>query len=231
MAGLLDQVGNGLGDFFSHPFPYTPKPGHKPSDAMSQAADALAPDKKAKVSDLTKKYTDWDWRIATAVSLAESRGKVNAQHKNSDGSIDRGLMQINSVHSQYDANRLLTDPAYNVKAGHDIWLAAGGSFSPWTTYKSGAYKLFLGHDATVTTSSETLLDPGNIVHDATSGIDAIGKTVGALTNPSTWARLGKGALGGTLLIVGVGGVTFIIANRVSGGAPVKAAKVAAKVVK
>jgi len=180
---------------------------------------------KVKVSALVGKYDDWDANIAAAIIFAESRGKTNATHKNSNGSIDRGLMQINSIHSQYDAQRLLEDPEYNVSAGHDIWKAAGGSFSPWTTYKTGAYKMFLHHDAEVSVApgahDTTVSDVLPSIPNPLSGIEAIGAVIGALANPSTYLRLGKGALGAVLIVVGVGGAAFIIANRVP--TPVKAA--------
>lgn len=86
-------------------------------------------------------FTGQNAVIATAIALAESGGNPGATHSNDNGSIDRGLMQVNSVHSQYNSGQLL-DPAYNAKAAFQI--AGGGTnFGPWSTYNSGAYKKYL----------------------------------------------------------------------------------------
>lgn len=77
-----------------------------------------------------------------AVAMAESSGQTGAVHKNNDGSIDRGLWQINSVHSQFDAQRLVSDPLYNAQAAVSIEKSQG--LTAWTTYSSGAYRQFLG---------------------------------------------------------------------------------------
>jgi len=76
--------------------------------------------------------------LAAAVALAESGGLSTAQNINSDGSIDRGLWQINSVHG----NLSTFDPFANAKAA--VKISSGGTdWNPWTTFKSGAYQKFL----------------------------------------------------------------------------------------
>lgn len=77
-----------------------------------------------------------------AIAMAESSGNIGATNQNTNGSTDRGLWQINSVHSQFDPNRLLTDPLYNARAAVAIEKSSG--LGAWTTYTSGAYKQFLG---------------------------------------------------------------------------------------
>lgn len=80
--------------------------------------------------------------VMTAIALAESSGNPGAVSKpNKNGTVDRGLFQINSVHSQYDPGKLL-DPAYNAKAAYEV--AGGKDFTRWSTYNSGAYKKYLG---------------------------------------------------------------------------------------
>lgn len=96
---------------------------------------------------------------AIAVCLAESKGIPNAVNShNSNGSIDYGLWQINSVHSKtfsgnYKGYLNLWDnryePVTNTIMAKAIWTDAGGSFSPWSTWKSGAYKSHLGHGVAV----------------------------------------------------------------------------------
>lgn len=81
--------------------------------------------------------------IAIAIALAESGGTVGAINTaNSNGTTDRGLWQINSVHSQYNASRLLTDPTYNAQAAWQI-SSGGTNWFPWATYTNGRYQRFL----------------------------------------------------------------------------------------
>jgi soluble lytic murein transglycosylase-like protein len=67
--------------------------------------------------------------LLQAIAVTESRLDANAQHHNSDGSVDLGLMQINSRHltilNQYKISqeRLLNDPCINVMTG--AWILAG----------------------------------------------------------------------------------------------------------
>jgi len=77
-----------------------------------------------------------------AIAMAESSGVVDATNSNTNGTIDRGLWQINSVHSQFDAQRLLTDPLYNAQAAVAVEKSQG--LGAWTTYTSGAYSAYLG---------------------------------------------------------------------------------------
>jgi len=80
--------------------------------------------------------------IAAAVALAESGGNSGATHRNTDGSIDRGLWQINSVHGALST----LNPLANAKAA--VKISGGGrNWSPWVTFKTGAYKKFLGKAA------------------------------------------------------------------------------------
>jgi murein DD-endopeptidase MepM/ murein hydrolase activator NlpD len=85
--------------------------------------------------------------IAIAVCLAESRGVYSTLHLNSDGTWDRGLWQINSVHTQYDANRLLTDPLYNAQAAYAL-SSGGRNWGPWTTYNTGEYQQYIARATT-----------------------------------------------------------------------------------
>lgn len=79
----------------------------------------------------------------TAIALAESSGNPGAVSKpNTNGTIDRGLFQINSVHQQYDQGMLVNDPGYNTRAAFQL-SGGGKSFQPWSTYNSGAYKKYL----------------------------------------------------------------------------------------
>ena len=81
--------------------------------------------------------------IATAIALAESGGNAGVTSRpNNNGTVDRGLWQINSVHKEYDPAQLVNDPGYNARAA--FALSGGGRvFKPWSTFNSGAYKNYL----------------------------------------------------------------------------------------
>ena len=77
------------------------------------------------------------------IAMAESGGRPDAiNDKNANGSIDRGLFQINSIHqgnSWYPTNP--SDPLQSAKAARAIYLSQG--LKAWTVYKTGAYQKFV----------------------------------------------------------------------------------------
>lgn len=80
-----------------------------------------------------------DLDVAVAVAMAESGGKVRAQNKNTNGTTDRGIFQINSTHgagSTFDVNK-------NTAAAYSLYKNRGG-FKDWVAYNSGAYKKYMG---------------------------------------------------------------------------------------
>lgn len=126
--------------------------------------------------------------VAVAVALAESGGDPSATHRNSNGSTDRGLWQINSVHSQYDAARLLSDPAYNARAAFEI-SGGGANFRPWAAYTNLSYRTHLSAaEAVAGTAGSTASTP--------VGLPAPGDIPNAI----------GGALGGALNATGAAGL-------------------------
>jgi hypothetical protein len=77
--------------------------------------------------------------IAAAVALAESRGVDTVSPPNSNGTVDRGYWQINSVHGAMSS----LDPMTNAKAAISI-SSNGRNWNPWTEYRNGDYKKYLG---------------------------------------------------------------------------------------
>ena len=76
---------------------------------------------------------------AVAVCLAESSGNCNAKYVNSGGSVDRGLWQVNNYWHKEVSDSCAYDCACNGKAASSI--SSGGSdWTPWSTFKTGAYK-------------------------------------------------------------------------------------------
>jgi hypothetical protein len=91
-----------------------------------------------------------DLTIAVAVALAESGGDPRA-HNSTPPDNSYGLWQINMLGSMgparrrefgLESNRELFDPAENARAANKI-SGDGQSWTPWTTYTSGAYKRHL----------------------------------------------------------------------------------------
>lgn len=126
--------------------------------------------------------------IAAAVALAESGGNASASNTNTNGSIDRGLWQINSVHG----NLSTFDVTGNVKAAISI-SNNGTNWSPWVTFVSGAYKKFLS--PTTAASSGTL--PAGTTSSSGIGIPGVtgGISVSGLVTSAVNALLGMFGLG------------------------------------
>lgn len=77
-----------------------------------------------------------------AIGMAESSWNPSATHSNSNGTIDQGLFQINSVHQGnpwYPTNPM--DPLQSAKAAYAIYQSQG--LKAWTVYNSGAYSKFM----------------------------------------------------------------------------------------
>lgn len=83
--------------------------------------------------------------LAAAIAVAESAGNPFATNHNTNGSVDRGLWQINSVHSQYNPAKLMGEPLYNAKAAVEIFKGKGETFTDWATFNNGnAAKVLAG---------------------------------------------------------------------------------------
>jgi hypothetical protein len=83
-------------------------------------------------------------RVALAIQRAENpRGACEIYHYNSDGTLDWGYFQINTVHlTRVGLNlRDLLDCRANIDYAYQLYQERG--FQPWSTYNNGAYKGFL----------------------------------------------------------------------------------------
>lgn len=83
-------------------------------------------------------------RVALAVQRAENpRGACEVYHYNSDGTLDWGYFQINTVHLKRPGLNLrdLLDCKANIDFAYQLYIERG--FEPWTTYTSGAYRQYL----------------------------------------------------------------------------------------
>ena len=86
-----------------------------------------------------------DCRVALAIQRAENpQGKCEIYHYNSDGTLDWGYFQINTVHLKRPGLNLrdLLGCKSNIDFAYQLFQEKGG-FSPWSTYNSGRYRQFL----------------------------------------------------------------------------------------
>jgi hypothetical protein len=129
--------------------------------------------------------------VAAAVALAESGGRTDAVSKrNTDGTFDRGLWQINDVHTQYDRAKLVSDPAYNARAAAEV-SSNWSNFTPWTTYKDKTYRKYLGQatDASSSTSSSSSTPIDLSIPGTGLSIPTPGDVFGAINSVGTgWVK-------------------------------------------
>lgn len=87
-------------------------------------------------------FSEPDLSVAVAIAMAESSDNAQALGDPNLG-ISVGLWQINlKAHPEYTQVELY-DPQTNANAAFAIYSAAGNSFSPWSTFNSGAYQQYL----------------------------------------------------------------------------------------
>mgnify|MGYP002067122099 CR=1 FL=1 len=78
-------------------------------------------------------------KIMIAVAQAESQMNPLASHKNTNGSVDCGLFQINSVHGKDQLE--LFDVDKNIEAARLVYEKQG--LGAWVAFSSGAYLKFV----------------------------------------------------------------------------------------
>lgn len=147
---------------------------------------------------------------AAAIALAESGGNPNAIKRNSNGTFDRGLWQINSAHGALST----TGVDSNAKAAVRIQEESG--WGVWTTFKTGAYKRYLTRQniesgtLKISPNSPVLkrdLEAGRIA--AEGGTDAAaGGIVGSLS-PFKFTWNGLAEIGIRLILVLAGALLLV----------------------
>jgi len=86
-----------------------------------------------------------DCRLALAIQRAENpNGNCEIYHYNSDGTLDWGYFQINTVHLQRPGLNLrdLLDCRANIDFAYQLYREKGG-FTPWSTFNNGRYRQFM----------------------------------------------------------------------------------------
>jgi hypothetical protein len=209
-------------------------------DVASKLNDIARKDDRKRLSQLIGEagFSGSDAVIMRAIILAESGGRVKAVNRNRDGTIDVGLAQINSVHkkdneSESDFRKRMEDPVNNLKEAKTLHSGRGG-FGDWVAYNTGKYRGFMPkpRDPVITLEKNTIA--GDITGGVSSAVDTVISPLETLANiatvlfqADTWARIGKGTLGGVFVILGTGAMVFVIANKASGGQVTRTAKSAA----
>jgi len=175
-------------------------------------------------------FPDNELATATAVALAESGGETTATNRNTNGSVDYGLWQINTVHGSLLSQGDKFNPADNAKMAYTVWSRAGNKWSPWSAYNNQRYRTFLPQAslaaaapaaAPAATPASTTL-PTNPVAAAGTTADIL-SLVSGLTSGGLWTRLGAFLLGGILILFSLWKLTG------AGDIIVQTGKLAAKV--
>jgi hypothetical protein len=85
-----------------------------------------------------------DCRVALAIQRAENaKGSCEIYHYNSDGTLDWGYFQINTVHLKRAGVNLrnLLDCKANIDFAYQLYTERG--FAPWSTFTDGSYRKYL----------------------------------------------------------------------------------------
>lgn len=118
--------------------------------AAKAAADALAVKQRQatlvfqttpQCSTYQSMVAQYDWPVQTAMAIMRAESGCRAITPsnaaiNYDGVPDYGLFQLHGMD--------VTDPAENIRLAYTVkYVGAGRSFTPWSTYNSGAYRSYL----------------------------------------------------------------------------------------
>lgn len=140
----------------------------------------------------------WSYVMA-AIAMAESGGNPQAHHVDSNGSIDYGLWQINTIH-HYAVSDML-NPQQNAKEAVSIFNSAGPH--AWSTYNNGAYKKYMPAGKGAPNIADPV--PGASFERIDQGVDYIAKKpvtalVGGTITDITPFATGEGVASHTAVI-------------------------------
>lgn len=155
---------------------------------------------------------------AVAVALAESGGNATATNKNTNGTTDFGLWQINSIHTADLASGPWQDPTANARMAFAVWSRAGRKWTPWYAWRDGKHLPFLPRGAAAAGTTPDSADPPD-----ESGLVEVGLTdtyqslsqsadrvLKTLADKDLWIRVGFYALAGVFLFVGIVGLIWAL---------------------
>ena len=90
----------------------------------------------AKLRTLAKQagFPDAELDTAAAIAMAESGAVATSVRRNPPREVSVGLWQVNTlVHKEFTEAELL-NPEANARAARAVFLKAGGSWSPWSSF-------------------------------------------------------------------------------------------------
>jgi len=102
--------------------------------------------------------------IIVAIAQAESSLNTQAQNVNSDGSVDRGIVQINARWHPEVSDACAYNPACAFQAAYRI-SNSGTNFGAWSTYTGGAYLRYLNTSQSTPTGKQWYDYPINQIND------------------------------------------------------------------
>jgi hypothetical protein len=143
------------------------------------------------------------WNVAVAVALAESGGNPDAlNNKNTNGSSDYGLFQINSVHADLLKAHNWRDPTDNARMALAI-SSNGTNWRPWVAYTTGRYAAYLprAHAATGSPVEPAAATSGVSAQPAGLSTPSAGDFFSLIVNPHTWVRFGLIVVGFILVLI------------------------------
>lgn len=158
--------------------------------------------------------------VAAAIAMAESAGCVNAAYPGTTVPVGQGswsdatgLWQILGAPSGNWSASDLTSPTGNAAMAVQKYKDAGGSFSPWATYSSGAYKAYLSNS----TTPDPNVPAGSAASGGGSAVTLTSSGARCLVGGNTFipclltASNARGIIGGLCMLTGA---TFALAGLV-----------------
>ena len=106
--------------------------------AQESSSDTLSVSSDDDIAGIITHYFGSDSKIALAVAKAESNLKPS-YHTNSNGSVDCGIFQINSIHQPTKSQ--CENAEENIKLAHQIFLKKG--FGAWSAYNNLSYQKYV----------------------------------------------------------------------------------------
>lgn len=163
------------------------------------------------------------------IALAESGGDSDArgpkEGTNSDGSVDWGLWQINSIHQKDHptwSEAWLKNPQNNAQAAFILSGSGKNNLKPWDASKE-KWAPIIGAPTGINTPGEiveNIVEDTPIVSDTIDGIgniaQAVGKGAGWISTPRNWLRVGfvvggfALAISGAVVLVGPAKVSSVL---------------------
>lgn len=146
--------------------------------------------------------------ICVAIAKAESGGNTKAVNAaNTNGTVDRGLWQINSVHDAKLPGQDRFNPDVNAELMMQI-SSGGKNWQPWSTFNNGAYSKYTAEVASALGAADFKPD-GNVLQTAdnllpgSGAVTSVVKFFELLTDINTWIRVGKVLLGAAFVAFGI----------------------------